>query len=198
MSDSLHKEDAEDNTIPPPDKHIDAALQDLAARDVTPHQQTNWYVLYTAARAEKKVENRLLEMGVEVFLPIHRCKRRWSDRIKQVEMPLFKSYVFVRHPEHKLRSLLLIPGVSRIVFYLQRPAVVREKEIQAIKEFLNIARDREIITEGDVVEIISGALESKTGEVLKVDKDVVILRLQELGAKIYVSLLEVNKVSKNK
>ncbi len=194
MSDSPRKENTKNKVGSAPAAQITVAEHITTA----PHPKTNWYVLYTAARAEKKVESRLLEMGVKVFLPIHRCKRRWSDRIKLVEMPLFKSYVFVQYPEHKLRSLLLIPGVSRIVFYLQRPAVVRENEIQAIKEFLDISRDREIILQGDTVEIISGALESKTGEVLKVDKDVVILRLQELGAKIYVSLLEVNKVSKAK
>jgi transcription antitermination factor NusG len=154
----------------------------------------HWFVLYTAARAEKKVEQRLRDIGVEVFLPVHRCKRRWSDRVKVVEMPLFKSYVFVRYPEYRLRELLLVYGVSRVVYYLHRPAIVREDEISAIKKFLQIAVDREIIVEGDKVEIIAGALESKKGEVLKVDKGAVILRLEELGAKICVSLLEVNKL----
>ncbi|MDD2426068.1 MAG: UpxY family transcription antiterminator [Bacteroidales bacterium] len=153
-----------------------------------------WYVLYTSARAEKRVEERLREMGVEVFLPIHRCRRRWSDRIKTVEMPLFKSYVFVKHPEHKLRELLLVNGVARILYYLHRPAVVREEEIEAIKEFLSIAIDRELISRGDKVEIIAGALESKKGEVLMVGKDAVILVLEELGVKICVSLSQVNKL----
>lgn len=154
----------------------------------------NWYVLYTTARAEKRVAERLKEIGVEVFLPIHKTKRKWSDRVKIVEMPLFNSYVFVRIQEHKLRSLLSVYGISRIVFYLGKPAVVRENEIEAVKEFLQIAENREIISEGDKVEILSGLMESKKGEVLRVEGDVVILFLEELGAKIYVSLSDVNKV----
>lgn len=155
-----------------------------------------WYVLYTSARAEKKVEERLKEMGVETFLPLHKSRRKWSDRMKLVEIPLFKSYVFVKFPEHRLRELLLVYGVSRIVYYLHRPAVVREEEIEAIKQFLQIAADRELISAGDRVEIIAGALERKKGEVLKVGKDAVILILEELGAKICVSLSEVNKLQK--
>lgn len=153
-----------------------------------------WYVLYTTARAEKKVAARLSEMGVEVFLPVHRAKRKWSDRVKIVEMPLFNSYVFVRHPEHKLRNLLGVYGVSRILFYLGRPAVVKDYEIEAIKEFLQIAENKEIISEGDKVEILNGVMESKKGEVLRIEGEMVILFLEELGAKIYVSLSNVNKV----
>ncbi|MEA5005252.1 MAG: UpxY family transcription antiterminator [Rikenellaceae bacterium] len=157
----------------------------------------NWFVLYTAARAEKKVEMRIREMGVEVYLPIHRIRRKWSDRMKIVELPLFNSYVFVRCTEFQLRKLPLVYGVARIVYYLQRPAVVRDEEIVAIREFLKIAEDKEVIYEGDHVEIVAGALREKSGKVLKVDKNRVTLFLEELGAKIYVSLSEVNKLNKD-
>ena len=157
----------------------------------------NWFVLYTAARAEKKVEARLREMSVETYLPIHRIRRKWSDRMKVVDLPLFNSYVFVRCPEHQLRKLLLVYGVTRIVYYLQRPAVVRDEEIEAVKEFLRIAEGKEVIYEGDSVEIVGGALREKKGKVLKVDKNRVTLFLEELGAKIYVSLSEVNKLNKD-
>jgi len=154
----------------------------------------SWYVLYTAARAEKRVAERLREIEVDVYLPIHRTKRRWSDRVKVVDLPLFSSYVFVNLPEHKLRDLLQIYGVSRIVFYLGRPAIVKDYEIEAIKEFLFIAENRQIVSVGDTVQILSGALESKKGEVMRVESDKVILYLEELGAKIYVSLSDINKI----
>jgi len=143
-------------------------------------------VLYTSARAEKRVADRLRDVGVDVYLPLHKSKRKWSDRVKEVEMPLFNSYVFVRLPEHKLRDLLQVYGVSRILFYLGRPAVVRDVEIDAIKEFLTIADDR--------VQILGGVMENKKGEVLKVEDKLVTLYLEELGAKIYVSLSHVNKI----
>lgn len=151
-------------------------------------------MLYTSARAEKRVEERLKDMGVKVYLPLHKSKRKWSDRVKEVEVPLFNSYVFVCLPEHKLRDLLQVYGVSRILFYLGRPAVVKDHEIDAIKEFLRIAEDKEIITAGDKVEILGGIFESKKCEVLKVEDKLVTLYLEELGAKIYVSLSHVNKI----
>lgn len=54
-----------------------------------------WYVLYTAPRAEKQVENRIRGMGVICWLPLRKSPRAWSDRVKIVEMPLFPSYIFV-------------------------------------------------------------------------------------------------------
>ncbi len=156
-----------------------------------------WYVLYTTARAEKRVEERLRQMGMETFLPLHRVKRRWSDRMKLVEIPLFNSYVFVRCSEPKLRELLLVYGVARIVFYLGRPAVVRELEIDAIKEFLVVAAEREIVSCGDEVDIVCGPFEKLDGKVIEVGTKFAKLYLKELGAKIYVSLLNISKKQKS-
>jgi transcription antitermination factor NusG len=152
-----------------------------------------WYVLYTSARAEKRAEERLKETGVETFLPLHRVKRKWSDRVKVVEQPLFFSYIFVNCDDYKLRQLPFVYGVSRIVYYNGRPAVVRENEINAIKEFLDIAKHREIISNGDEVEILCGPLKSKSGKVIEVNDKYAKLTIEELGAKICVSLLELNK-----
>ena len=74
--------------------------------------------------------------GIEVFLPMHMTPRRWSDRIKMVEVPLFNSYIFVRTIDEVLRSLVKIKGVARIVYYNGAPAVVRNNEIENIKIFL--------------------------------------------------------------
>ncbi len=156
-----------------------------------------WFVLYTSARAEKKVEERIMQMGIETYLPIHKVKMRWSDRMKLVEKPLFASYVFVKCDEYKLRELPLVYGVARIVYYLGRPALVRDDEIEAIKEFLQIAENKEIISNGDEVEIICGPFEKRYGKVIEVGDKWAKLYLQELGAKICVSLLEINKLKRN-
>lgn len=153
----------------------------------------DWYVLYTSARAEKRVEERLNQIGIECYLPLHKVKRRWSDRMKLVELPLFNSYIFVNCQEHKLRELLTIYGVARIVYYLGRPAKVRHEEIEAIKEFMVIAENRELITHGDEVEIICGPFEKRSGKVMEVGDRYAKLYLEEIGAKICVSLLEINK-----
>lgn len=146
----------------------------------------NWYVLYTKPRAEKQVAQRIVELGVEMYLPLHKVKRKWSDRVKIVEVPLFNSYIFVKVAQSQLQSLSVINGVSRIVYYLRKPAVVRDAEIEAIKEFLVLAEYSEIIFEGDLVAINQGLFENVTGKVLYVTEKGVALFLEELGAKIFV------------
>ncbi len=153
-----------------------------------------WYVLYTSARAEKRAQERLEQVGIQTFLPLHKVKRQWSDRVKEVEVPLFNSYIFVNCEEHKVRELPLLYGVVCVVLYLGKPAVVREKEIEAIREFLKIAQGRKIITTGDEVEILSGPFKDKSGKVLHINKKKAKLVIKEIGVNISVSLLELDKI----
>ncbi len=155
-----------------------------------------WYVLYTAARAEKQVAQRISGEGIEAFIPLHRRKRKWSDRVKVIEEPLFRSYVFVKCADHQLYNLRQIPGVAAIVLYDRRPAKVRDVEIDAVKEFLNYAENREIVSSGDKVQILCGSFEKREGKVLWTDGKVASLFLEELGAKICVDLAKVGKVDK--
>lgn len=155
-----------------------------------------WYVLYTAARAEKQVAQRISGEGIEAFLPLHRRKRKWSDRVKVIEEPLFRSYVFVKCADHQLYNLRQIPGVAAIVLYDRRPAKVRDVEIDAVKEFLNYAENREIVSSGDKVQILCGSFEKREGKVLWTDGKVASLFIEELGAKICVDLAKVGKVDK--
>jgi transcription antitermination factor NusG len=157
----------------------------------------NWYVLYTAARAEKQVNDRLMQQGVECWLPLHRSPHTWSDRVKMVDVPLFRSYIFVKCNELALYTLLNVYGVSRIVFYDGKPAIVRQKEIDAVKEFLEQAANRTLL-EGDEVEILVGALKSVSGKVRKIKKKYLVLYLEQLGATVSVKLEEVAPVNRLK
>ncbi len=154
-----------------------------------------WYVLYTSARAEKQVELRLKKEGIDVFLPLHLSPRRWSDRIKMIEVPLFPSYIFVRTSDPELRKLLMIPGVSRIVFYSGSPAVVKEKEIQAIRDFLGQVRSRELnFSIDDEVLIACGPLKDISGKIKKIGKNQYLLHLEQLGLTVHVGVDQVIKI----
>ncbi len=157
----------------------------------------NWYVLYTSPRAEKQVKDRIAQTGIECWLPLHRSRRVWSDRVKMVDVPLFNSYIFVKCKEHELRPLLAIYGVARIVYYDGKPAVVRQKEIDAIKEFLELATNHTLIV-GDEVEILTGALKSISGKVRKIKKNYLVLFIEQLGATVSVNLQEVAPVKRIK
>ncbi len=148
-----------------------------------------WYIIYTTPRAEKRVAERLDDDGIEVFLPLHKTPRRWSDRIKLVEVPLFPSYVFINTRKDKLYDILKTPGVARFIYFEGEPATLNPKEINAIREFLSYAEGRETqIKLHDEVKIASGPLVNKEGKVLKITKKYVLLRVNSLGYTVQVNL----------
>ena len=123
--------------------------QDTPAPRVLKSQPVRWYVLYTASRAEKAVERRLTLMGAEVFLPLYREKRKWSDRVKTVEVPLYRSYVFIHCTRAQLSKFASVEGVACPVYYCGEPAVIRDSEIEEIHKFLIVVDQSRIISEGD-------------------------------------------------
>lgn len=148
----------------------------------------NWYVLYTSARAEKQVEQRLKLLDIEAFLPMHFSPRRWSDRVKMVEVPLFSSYIFVRTTDAVLRTLLSVAGVSRIVFFNAQPAIVSPKEIAAIAKFLTLAKERELEYNIDEEVLIAcGPMKDIAGKIKKIGKEYIILYIEQLGSTVCVS-----------
>ncbi len=146
-----------------------------------------WFVIYTKPRNEKKVANRLQEIGIKVFYPVITQMRQWSDRKKKVEVPLISSYLFV-HLEEKQRELVFqVPGVVRYLFWLGKPAIVREEEIETLKSYLKYAiADVRIDTvqPGDKLNITDGYFKGKEGIVKEVNKNRLQLLLVELGMKI--------------
>ena len=96
-----------------------------------------WLAIYTRPRWEKKVNQLLQEKGLESYCPLNKVRRKWSDRMKTVEEPLFKSYVFVKVSEEDRAAVRLTTGAINFVYWNGKPAVIKEKEISAIKRFLN-------------------------------------------------------------
>ena len=152
--------------------------------------KTVWYALYTTPRAEKRVYERLQLMGIECYLPLHQSPRAWSDRVKMIEKPLFTSYVFVRCRESDLRATLRIYGVVRIVYYCGKPAVIRPKEIDAIRAFLEQAANHELCV-GEEAEILCGALKHISGKIQKIKKHYLVLLIEQIGMTVSVDISKV-------
>ncbi len=150
--------------------------------------ERKWLVVYTKARAEKKVNDRLVEEGIKTYLPLYKTIRKWKDRKKKVELPLFTSYVFVHVNDKERMKVLSVEGASRFVYFLKKPAVVRDSEIDAIKLFLRKSSGMKIdvkigknITPGQDVEIVSGPMEGVSGKVIRIGKGKLFLRIEELS-----------------
>ncbi|MDR2917498.1 MAG: UpxY family transcription antiterminator [Tannerella sp.] len=148
--------------------------------------KTNWYVLYTTPRSEKRVKEKLEWNGVECYLPLHRSPRVWSDRVKMVDIPLFNSYIFVKCKESEILSLIRINGVVKVVFYDGKPAVIRQAEVDAIKMFIEEAEGKVLCT-GDEVEILAGSMKNKSGKIIKIKKKYLVLHIEQLAATICVN-----------
>lgn len=162
----------------------------------------DWFVLYVKSRAEKKVAERLTLKNFEVFCPIKVELRQWSDRKKLVEVPYFRSYVFVRMEKASRIKVLETPGVVNFVYWLSEPAIIRVKEMDQIIHFFESNKQNEIleatIEEGQEVSIIDGALKDLKGIVIKKNKHQVILEMRQLGLAFKVQLKKgsVQKLSK--
>ncbi len=121
----------------------------------------NWFAIYTMPRAEKKVYERLVEIGVTSYLPLITSIRIWSDRKKKVTTPLISSYVFVKIEEEKLISLYQIQGVTGVLKYLKKPAIIRDTEIENLKILLSDSDnfsilDNPIFEKGETVRVLKG------------------------------------------
>lgn len=95
-----------------------------------------WYAVYANVRHEKRVKDCLDGRMVECYLPSYRSIRRWQDRRKEVELPLFPGYLFVRIAYRSRLQVLTTPGVVHIVSFDGKPASICEDEIEALRRAL--------------------------------------------------------------
>src|SRR5438045_3370778 len=105
---------------------------------------SNWYAVKTRPRWEKKISKTLALKGIEHYCPLNKIVRQWSDRKKTVLEPLFKTYVFVKVDEQKKWDLKKIDGILNYVYWLGKPAKIKEGEINLIKKFLNEFSDVQV------------------------------------------------------
>jgi transcription antitermination factor NusG len=119
-------------------------------------------------------------------------KRQWSDRIKTVEEPLFKSYVFVKVDDTERTKVRLTNGVINFVYWNGKPAIVKEKEIQTIKRFLDEHEAVQVrpmeLAPNQTVLITSGAFMDQQAIVLDVNKKEVKVAILSLGQELIATI----------
>jgi transcription antitermination factor NusG len=134
-----------------------------AAGESTP---VSWFALQVRGRQEFNISENLGSNGYEWFLPLYKCSKRWSDRIKQVDTPLFPGYVFCRFNPLDRLPILKIPGVIQIVGFNRQLVAVDENEIRAIQALVASGIPNHpypYLEVGDRVRIESGPLRGLEG-----------------------------------
>ena len=145
----------------------------------------NWYVVYTKPKWEKKVAEQLQKIGIECYCPLVTQMRQWSDRKKKVEVPLFNSYVFVQLAEGDRNAVFECVGVVRYLFWLGKPAIVRNDEIEVIKKWLNTSDTIDVAVSsyqvGDSIQLESGPFSAQTATIQEMTNTHYVLVLESLG-----------------
>lgn len=155
-----------------------------------------WNVLYTKSKSEKKVFERLSDLGIDAYCPCQRTLKKWSDRKKWVDEPVFKSYIFVKSPDSESQKLQILntPGVVRFLYWLGQPAQVRQVEIDEIRSFLGEHQSVETVSfdVGLKLNVKQGVLKGSEGVVVYQTKNEVVLRVDKLGMSLVARLPKVS------
>lgn len=154
-----------------------------------------WYAIYTRPRWEKKVFELLTKKKIVSYCPLNKVIKQWADRKKTILEPLFPSYVFVQLDATEMTRAKETDGVINFVYWLSKPAIIKDAEIDAIKNFLsefnNVYLEKNVVNVNDTVRIIRGPLKDYEGNVVSIkNKNRVIVSLPSLG---YMMIAEVQR-----
>ena len=146
---------------------------------------SKWLAIYTRPRWEKKVDTLLKEKGIESYCPLNKVRRQWSDRMKTIEEPLFKSYVFVKVDDAARTAVRMTNGVINFVYWDGKPAVVKDKEINTIKRFLDEHENVEVqsmeVEVNQRVKVTGGPLMDQEGSVIDIKRKMVKVAIDSIG-----------------
>jgi transcription antitermination factor NusG len=144
-----------------------------------------WYAVYTKPFWERKVSFLMDRSEIKNFCPLQKVQRQWSDRKKVIYTPLFRSYVFVHITDKEQAAVRQVSGVINFVNFLGKPAVIREAEIDTVKQFHNDYQNIEVkkveFTIHDHVKIVGGPFVNMEGNVLNVRNKTVEVYLPSFG-----------------
>jgi transcription antitermination factor NusG len=155
-----------------------------------------WLAVYTKPRWEKKVHQQLQARGLESYCPFNKVRKKWTDRMKTIEEPLFKSYVFVKVEEEERTSVRMVNGVVNFVYWQGKPATIRDEEINTIKRFL---KEHETVQATPLqlkadqkVRIYSGVFMDKEARIVKVKGNQVEVVIESLGYRLVANVEKSN------
>ena len=161
-------------------------------------ETVHWHAVFTASRAEKKVRDRLEELGVECFLPVQTVLRQWTYRKSRVVVPVIAGLVFVRVSRQEQVKVLQTKGVVAFLRLKGEAgaAVIPDKQMEDFRFLLEMTNEN--IKAGDLVRVVKGSLRGMEGELIR-HKGVtkVLVRIDMLGcAMVNIPASFVEKLNK--
>ena len=149
----------------------------------------HWFAVYTKPRWEKKVASILEEQGIEHYCPLNKVVKQWSDRKKIVLEPIFKSYVFVRVPEVEKWELRNVTGIINFVYWLGKPARIKDEDIFTIRKFLNEFSDVSVqeapkLEVNSKVRIKQGVLMNYHGILVEISGNRAKVKIESMGIQL--------------
>lgn len=175
-------------------------IADIKMKSLDTPRTPNWYALFTRHQHEKFVALALSNKNHEVFLPLTPSVRRWQDRDKQLWLPLFPGYVFIREGLDRQLQILTTPGVLHIVGWGGRPAIVPQAQLDAVRRILAShirAETHPYLRCGDRVRVMTGPLLGLEGILTRkkgVDRLVISLEMLGRSAAVEIDVLNVERV----
>ena len=152
-----------------------------------------WYALYCMSRQEKVVHADLTEDGYESYLPLQKIRRKWSDRYKWVEEPMFRSYVFVRVSSREYFKILQHRAVMKYISFGGKPTIVRDNQIESLRRALGENVDFTITSDrfktGQPILVTAGPMCGCSGEIIRsAGKKSLLVRIGETGYSMVVQM----------
>ena len=158
---------------------------------------STWNAIYVSSRQEKKIQAKLVEKGIEAYVPLKKTLSQWSDRKKWVITPLISGYVFVQSSEQKKDLILQTQGVVSFVRYNGKEAIIRESEIDILKSIEEHGYEINLISDtfksGDILHVFQGPLKGLVVQVLEINNDdtVCAFVIESIGQNFKVTLPKV-------
>jgi transcription antitermination factor NusG len=154
--------------------------------EACPHRPMNWYALTVKSQHEKAVDEQLQAKALESYLPLYRARRRWSDRIKTIDLPLFSRYVFCRFDFEDRLKVLSISSIVSVVGFGGKPCPIPDHEIESIQAVVGSGLPFSpwpFLRIGQRVRICQGAMEGLEG----------ILAREKSGYRVIVNVELLNR-----
>ena len=151
-----------------------------------------WIAVYTKPRHEKVVYSEFIDKNIESYLPLIKRKHRWSDRSKWVEIPIFKSYIFVHIDIKNYIDVLQTRGVHHIIKFQNKIAIIPDFQIDNLKRMIEGGFDplpSDYFIVGDTVEVIGGPLKGLSGIVARSDtEDKLVIKIDAIQHAVAVKI----------